>query len=157
MDPEVEERRERNEETKNDLLSSQSVPRPIEDADSIKQASLEESTGNSKTTVVESEPEMLPSPTLVPASEKPVTEIADFSVYTTNQKRAIIFTASLAGFYSPLSGSIYYPALDTIAKSLNVTNSAVNLTVTTYMVCLLIYLLIYAHHTSRLCKDLLQC
>lgn len=148
MDPEVEERRERNEETKNDLLSSQSVPRPIEDA---------ESTGNSKTTVVESEPEMLPNPALVPASEKPVTEIADFSVYTTNQKRAIIFTASLAGFYSPLSGSIYYPALDTIAKSLNVTNSAVNLTVTTYMVCLLIYLLIYAHHTSRLCKDLLQC
>ncbi|GAB7353533.1 hypothetical protein MBLNU459_g3972t1 [Dothideomycetes sp. NU459] len=77
---------------------------------------------------------MLPNPTLVPASEKPVDDTAKYSVYTSRQKKAIVLTASLAGFFSPLSGSIYYPALNSIAKDLNVTNSAANLTVTTYMI-----------------------
>lgn len=57
-----------------------------------------------------------------------------FSVFTVKQKRLIILTASLAGLFSPLSGSIYYPALNTIASDLNVSASKVNLTVTTYMI-----------------------
>ncbi|KAH1556013.1 hypothetical protein KXX57_002011 [Aspergillus fumigatus] len=57
----------------------------------------------------------------------------DFSVFTTNEKRAIILMGSLAGFFSPLSSSIYFPALDTIASSLQVSITKINLTVTTYL------------------------
>lgn len=132
-----------------------------EDVESIKPTSFTEGpSSSSKTPAVGSELEILPDPPLEPPSEKPVTEIADYSVYTTNQKRAIVLTASLAGFFSPLSGSIYYPALDTIAKSLNVSNSAANLTVTTYMVCLLDPLLQSSSINLlqlRSYKDLLLC
>jgi hypothetical protein len=58
----------------------------------------------------------------------------DFSVFTTNEKRAIVLMGSLAGFFSPLSSSIYFPALDTIASSLQVSITKINLTVTTYLV-----------------------
>jgi hypothetical protein len=66
--------------------------------------------------------------------ERQVTTGEVYSVFTVNQKRAIILTASLAAFFSPLSSSIYYPSLPTIATELHVSNSAVNLTVTTYLV-----------------------
>jgi uncharacterized membrane protein (DUF2068 family) len=60
--------------------------------------------------------------------------LEDFSVFTTNEKRAIVLMGSLAGFFSPLSSSIYFPALDTIASSLKVSITQINLTVTTYLV-----------------------
>ncbi|KAF4231748.1 hypothetical protein CNMCM6805_010337 [Aspergillus fumigatiaffinis] len=59
--------------------------------------------------------------------------LEDFSVFTTNEKRAIVLMGSLAGFFSPLSSSIYFPALDTIASSLKVSITKINLTVTTYL------------------------
>ncbi|KIW20831.1 hypothetical protein PV08_01409 [Exophiala spinifera] len=62
------------------------------------------------------------------AREKP------YSVFSTNEKRVIVLAGSLAGFFSPLSSSIYFPALDTIAKALNVSDSNINLTVTTYLI-----------------------
>jgi MFS family permease len=58
----------------------------------------------------------------------------DYSVYTTNQKRMIVLVASFAGFFSPLTGTIYYPAITTIADSLGVSNNKINLTVTTYTI-----------------------
>jgi MFS family permease len=68
----------------------------------------------------------------------PAEEIVDdderYSVFTTTQKRWIVLTASLAGFFSPLSSAIYYPATSTIAEDLGVTATKVNLTVTTYMI-----------------------
>ncbi|PYH91156.1 MFS general substrate transporter [Aspergillus ellipticus CBS 707.79] len=57
-----------------------------------------------------------------------------FSVFTVNQKRAMVAVGSLASFFSPLSSSIYFPALDTIADALNVTTSKIDLTVTTYLI-----------------------
>ncbi|KAJ5676570.1 uncharacterized protein N7477_002203 [Penicillium maclennaniae] len=57
----------------------------------------------------------------------------DFSVFTVSQKRWIVAAGSLAAFFSPLSSSIYFPALDTVAKALGVTVTKVNLTVTTYL------------------------
>ncbi|PYI03954.1 MFS general substrate transporter [Aspergillus sclerotiicarbonarius CBS 121057] len=57
-----------------------------------------------------------------------------FSVFTVNQKRAMVATGSLASFFSPLSSSIYFPALDTIAGALNVSTSKIDLTVTTYLI-----------------------
>ncbi|KAJ5587857.1 uncharacterized protein N7459_003622 [Penicillium hispanicum] len=62
------------------------------------------------------------------------TDTRDFSVFTVNQKRAIVVVGSLASFFSPLSSSIYFPALDTIANALHVSTSKVNLTVTTYLI-----------------------
>lgn len=57
-----------------------------------------------------------------------------YSIFTLWQKRAIILTASFCAFFSPTTGAIYYPALDVIAQDLHVSNSAINLTVTTYLV-----------------------
>ncbi|KAJ5814358.1 uncharacterized protein N7503_001108 [Penicillium pulvis] len=58
----------------------------------------------------------------------------DYSVFTHNQKRFIVFIASWAGFFSPVSSQIYFPALNTLAKDLHVSNSLINLTLTSYMI-----------------------
>lgn len=73
-----------------------------------------------------------------PQSHGDNTEVGtvDYSVFTHNQKRFIVFIASWAGFFSPVSSQIYFPALNTLAKDLNVSNSLINLTLTSYMVCL---------------------
>ncbi|KAK9370594.1 major facilitator superfamily domain-containing protein [Lipomyces kononenkoae] len=75
-----------------------------------------------------------PDPANEPPSERPVTVDEVYSVFTVPQKRLIILTASLASFFSPLSGSIYFPALNTIASDLNVSTTKINLTVTTYLI-----------------------
>jgi hypothetical protein len=71
-----------------------------------------------------------------PPIERQITTGDVYSVFTVNQKRAIILTGSLASFFSPLSSSIYYPSLPTIASDLHVSDSQINLTVTTYLVSL---------------------
>ena len=71
-----------------------------------------------------------------PQSQQNAVDQEDYSVFTVNQKRAIVPAASLASFYSPLSSSIYFPALETIASSLGVSTSKVDITVTTYLVSL---------------------
>lgn len=62
------------------------------------------------------------------ASERP------YSSFTLCEKRTIVCVASLAGFISPLTTNIYFRALNTIAADLGVSFSALNLTVTTYMI-----------------------
>lgn len=57
-----------------------------------------------------------------------------YSVFTVPQKRAIILTGSFVSWFSPMSGSIYFPALNQIANELGVSSSKVNITVTTYLV-----------------------
>lgn len=57
-----------------------------------------------------------------------------YSAFTTWQKRALVLAASLAAFFSPLSTQIYLPALNSVASDLEVTDSEVNLTITTYMI-----------------------
>lgn len=64
-------------------------------------------------------------------------ELKNYSSFTAWEKRFIVFTATIAALFSPFTAQIYFPALNTIAKDLNVTNSKVNLTVTTYMVCVI--------------------
>jgi len=56
------------------------------------------------------------------------------TVFTKNKKRFIIFMAMMAGFFSPFSANIYFPALNVIAADLNVSNTLINLTLTTYMI-----------------------
>ncbi|KAF7190830.1 MFS transporter M6 [Pseudocercospora fuligena] len=58
----------------------------------------------------------------------------DYSIFTTGQKRAIIVSGSFAAWFSPMTGSIYYPALNSIAADLHVSSSKVNITVTTYLI-----------------------
>ena len=57
-----------------------------------------------------------------------------FSVYNRWQKRAMIVAVSLFALLSTMAGSMYYPALPTVAKDLGVTTSQINLSVTTFMV-----------------------
>lgn len=56
------------------------------------------------------------------------------SVFTLNQKRFIVFMVSAASFFSPLSANIYFPALNSLAKAEHVSDSLINLTLTSYMV-----------------------
>lgn len=58
----------------------------------------------------------------------------DYSIFTLWQKRFIVFTATMGAFFSPFTTQIYFPALTSIAKDLHVSNSKINLTMTTYMV-----------------------
>ncbi|MCJ1294364.1 hypothetical protein MMC34_005922 [Xylographa carneopallida] len=56
------------------------------------------------------------------------------SVFTTRQKQHIVFMASWAGFFSPLSANIYFPALNALATDLSVSSAQINLTLTSYMI-----------------------
>ncbi|RYC61465.1 hypothetical protein CHU98_g4733 [Xylaria longipes] len=61
-------------------------------------------------------------------------ECIPFSVFTPLQKRWILFITGFAGFFSPLSSFIFYPAIVPIAESLGVTIGHLNLAITTYLV-----------------------
>jgi len=56
------------------------------------------------------------------------------SVFSPKQKKFIVLTASTAAFFSPLSSNIYLPALGLLAQDLSVSDSQINLTVTSYLV-----------------------
>jgi predicted MFS family arabinose efflux permease len=62
------------------------------------------------------------------------TQTKPFSIFTHAQKLGIVMAAAVAAFFSPLTASVYLPALPAIAKDFGVSYSAINLTVTTYMV-----------------------
>lgn len=74
-------------------------------------------------------------PTTEPSSE--LTRIdtgPPYSVFKPWQKKLIVFSASLGAVFSPMSTTIYLPALNSIASDLNVSNTVFNLTVTTFLV-----------------------
>lgn len=76
-----------------------------------------------------------PGPTVKPVSA--LTSAEDvYTIFGRNEKRFIVFMASLGAFFSPLSGNIYYPALNSVAADLHVSGSLINLTITSYMVLL---------------------
>ena len=56
------------------------------------------------------------------------------SVFSKRKKRFIVFMVACAGFFSPLSANIYFPALNTLAKEYHTTSSVMNLTLTSYMI-----------------------
>jgi Ca2+/Na+ antiporter len=55
-----------------------------------------------------------------------------WSVFTTPQKRFIVLMVALASFFSPLSANIYFPALNELATDFGVSESIMNLTLTSY-------------------------
>ena len=77
------------------------------------------------------DPEKADSP---PEQHHPALSKEIYSVFTVPQKRAIILTGSFVSWFSPMTGSIYFPALNQIARDLDVSSARVNITVTTYLV-----------------------
>lgn len=56
------------------------------------------------------------------------------SVFGKHQKYFIVLMVTLASFFSPLSGQIYYPVMPTLVSDYHLTTALVNLTITTYLV-----------------------
>lgn len=56
------------------------------------------------------------------------------SLFSKLEKGIYIYIASLAAFASPVSSSIYYPAMSTLATDLHTSLTNISLTITTYMV-----------------------
>ncbi|KAJ5595272.1 uncharacterized protein N7459_001480 [Penicillium hispanicum] len=56
------------------------------------------------------------------------------SAFGKHQKRFIVLMVTMASFFSPLSGQIYYPVMPTLVQNYHLTNALVNLTITTYMI-----------------------
>ncbi|KAI0421771.1 major facilitator superfamily transporter [Xylaria grammica] len=73
------------------------------------------------------------APLLAPTTPAP-TDAVPFSVFTPRRKRWILFLTGFAGFFSPLSSFVFYPAIVPIAAGLGVTVGLVNLAITTYMI-----------------------
>lgn len=67
-------------------------------------------------------------------SDTRASSTVEYSVFSPGMKRYIVIAASCAGFFSPISSQIYFPAMNTLAKDLNVSISLINLTMTSYMV-----------------------
>ena len=72
------------------------------------------------------------APATVPASQ-PEPE-APYSVFTRSQRRLIVLMAAMAGFFSPFSAFIYFPAVDYVSADLGVTVQLVNVTITVYLI-----------------------
>ncbi|MCJ1448253.1 MAG: hypothetical protein MMC23_008768 [Stictis urceolatum] len=57
-----------------------------------------------------------------------------YTIFSQRQKHFIVFIASFAGFFSPLAGNIYFPALNDVASDLKVSSELINLTLTSYLI-----------------------
>ena len=57
-----------------------------------------------------------------------------YSVFNDRQRKFIVFMVACAGFFSPLSANIYFPALNALSRDLHVSNELINLTLTSYMI-----------------------
>ncbi|KAH8690282.1 putative MFS transporter [Talaromyces proteolyticus] len=61
-------------------------------------------------------------------------ENAPYCILPEREKVTLMILASFAAIISPMSSSIYFPAINNIAKDLNVSITLINLTVTTYLI-----------------------
>ena len=59
-----------------------------------------------------------------------------YSIFTPRAKIFIVVAVSISSLVSPFGATTFYPALDVIARDLGVTPTLINLSLTTYMVCL---------------------
>ena len=57
-----------------------------------------------------------------------------YSVFSDRQRSFIVFMVACAGFFSPLSANIYFPALNALSRDLRVSSELINLTLTSYMI-----------------------
>lgn len=59
---------------------------------------------------------------------------APYSIFSKATKVFIIVMVSISALISPLAATVYYPVLNSLAKELHVSNSAITISITTYMV-----------------------
>ncbi|KAK2000207.1 MFS general substrate transporter [Colletotrichum falcatum] len=64
----------------------------------------------------------------------PPLENADYSIHSSACKRILVLSSSFASLLSPLASCIYYPALNPISQDLHVSDTLVNLSMTTYLI-----------------------
>jgi len=76
---------------------------------------------------MENEPRTAPT-------DSPSESASLYTVFSKGEVRFIIFIAAFAGLISPLSATIYFPALNVLSRDLKVSSSSINLTLTTYMI-----------------------
>ncbi|RJE19044.1 transporter, partial [Aspergillus sclerotialis] len=76
-----------------------------------------------------SDPSALEEEKKIAASTQPV-----HSAFSKHEKRFIVFMVTMASFFSPLSGQIYYPIMPTLVQNYHLSNALVNLTISTYMI-----------------------
>ncbi|KAK6533879.1 hypothetical protein TWF281_005226 [Arthrobotrys megalospora] len=57
-----------------------------------------------------------------------------YSVFTSAQKKWIVFLLTLSAFFSPFSSTVYLPALIPVQQELGITTTQVNLSLTTYLI-----------------------
>ncbi|KAL8354688.1 hypothetical protein RB601_004206 [Gaeumannomyces tritici] len=63
-----------------------------------------------------------------PEAEEP------YHIFSTRQKWLVVVIIGVTGMFSGLSSNIYFPALDSVAKDLNVSLNDVSLTITSYLI-----------------------
>ncbi|KAK6200838.1 hypothetical protein LQW54_009502 [Pestalotiopsis sp. IQ-011] len=70
------------------------------------------------------------------ADQQPMTDdnLRSYSLFTTAQKRMIVLMIALAGFFSPFSAFIYFPAIEYLSSDLHVSIQLINVTVTMYLI-----------------------
>ncbi|KAF2878445.1 major facilitator superfamily domain-containing protein [Massariosphaeria phaeospora] len=56
------------------------------------------------------------------------------TIFSLNEIRFMVFILTFAAIFSPISSTIYYPALGSVAEELQVSDTLVNLTITTFMI-----------------------
>ncbi|KAJ5545065.1 hypothetical protein N7535_006547 [Penicillium sp. DV-2018c] len=62
------------------------------------------------------------------------TSQSPYSAFSKPQKWFIVTMISLASFFSPLSGQIYYPVMPTLVRNYHLTPELINLTIAMYMI-----------------------
>ncbi|KAG4027607.1 hypothetical protein MFRU_028g00290 [Monilinia fructicola] len=80
------------------------------------------------------EEDIAPATPITPENPARADPARHYSVFTGLQKRAIILSASFMGLLSFMGSSIYFPAVNQIARDLHISNSKINLSVTTFLV-----------------------
>ena len=68
------------------------------------------------------------------AAAAPPPEAPIYSIFSKRTKVMIVIMTSLGSLFSPLSSTIYLPALNSIANDLHKSIASINLTVTSYMI-----------------------
>jgi len=78
-----------------------------------------------------------------------------YSSFGRGETAFIIICVSAAAFFSPVSSNIYFPALNILAAELDVSDTLINLTLTSFLVCLARDVLVigladyYPHRSSK--------
>lgn len=56
-----------------------------------------------------------------------------YSAFSSRRRTFVLLLVTVAGFFGPLSGGIYLPALNVLAKDFHVSNTLINVTVAVFM------------------------